>query len=151
MVRWQSILAGFMGFVCFSGLSFSAETILLSDTRGQDVEVSWVELARAYFTSFEPHGENHRIINGDGSVAILNPVFEYAGKKIPFRTHHSSGRDGICKYLGFNKAHGSEKKSITGPFIAANMSSNGTLYEIYQEAGTSTSSIIDVIVCSNRE
>ena len=99
-----------MGFVCFSGLSFSAESIVLSDTRGQEVEVSWAEISRAYFSSFEPHGENYRITNGDGSVAIINPLFEYANKKIPFENHYNSSLDGVCKYLGFNKSHGGNPK-----------------------------------------
>ena len=130
-----------------SNIAYGANTYTLQDINGSDVDVPLSELNSAYFAANYQEGLNYKIPNGDGSVAIVNPVFEHAGKKIPFFTGTSN--EGVCRYLGFESAHGIEAKSIEGRVIVAVMARDGRLNTIYEhERG---SNIVRVIVCSHQE
>lgn len=131
-----------------SSLSLLAEEVTLKDIHGEEFTVNFQQISKAYFTMHEPVGFNQQIVNGDGSVAVINPVFEYAGKKIPFYLHRGS-QDGICKHLGFSESHGTEGISKRAPLVTARMNENGSLSEIRQERSGGTD-VISVIVCSHR-
>ena len=140
---------GIWGFlIAFSASGFADTTVSLTDATGRIVEVPLLEVTRVYMETFAPLGENHRIINGDGSISIVDPVFNYAGKSIPFAAGVSE--HGVCKYFGFLSDHGYEQVVRKGNLVIAEMAENGTLRRIYHDQGNYSNSLIQVIVCSNR-
>ena len=127
---------------------FANDEISISDLNGNEFFTTFQKISNAYFFHHEPQGFNHQIVNGDASVAIINPVFEYAGKKIPYAGWGSNSH-GICKHLGFNRAHGTETYDKHGTFVTAEIEDDGTLSEINHVRGH-RSLVITAIVCSNR-
>ena len=126
---------------------FAEVDVVVTDLNGNNVQVSLSEISRAYFETFEPLGENHQIANGDGSISIVNPVFPYAGKRVPFVAYDNLG---VCKFFGFQSEHGAELISRQGNAIMAKMADDGTLDHIVHERNGGTNSVIQVVVCSNR-
>ncbi len=124
-------------------------SVVVNDLRGNATEVSLNEIRRAYFESYGPLGENHQIVNGDGSVSIVNPVFKYAGKSIPFWAA-SDSVIGVCKYFGFSSDHGFEEATLSHPLIMAKMNEDGTLKRIMHERH-SDHDVMRVVVCSKRQ
>lgn len=136
-------------FILFSSFSlFADDGISISDVNGNEFLTTFQKISNAYFFHHEPQGFNYQIVNGDASVAIINPVFEYAGKKIPYAGWGSNDH-GICKHLGFNRAHGIETYDKHGTFVTAEMEDDGTLSEI-NHVRSHRSLVITAIVCSHR-
>ena len=134
-------------FVVISSLAHAETEVTVTDTHGNDVQVSLREINRAYFETFEPLGENHQITNGDGSISIVNPVFPYAGKKIPFLAYHILG---VCKFFGFLSDHGAEYFERRDRMVMADMADDGTLKRIIHNVDGGSNRLVQVVVCSNR-
>ena len=148
-----SIRRQFFGFcvaIFSTGIAYGEGVAKLNDVDGNIAHVPLSEVHRAYFESFQPLGTNHRETNGDGSIAIFNPIFRYAGKDIPF----SSGYDmtGVCKYFGFLSAHGYEDTEFKGPLVMAKMNGDGSLDKVYHDrSANSLHYLVRVVVCSQRK
>lgn len=144
----MKVLRKIAAILCVAGASLAtaSSTIVVNSLDGEDVEVSTSEILRAYYESFEGEGFNRKIENGDGSIAVINPVFEYAGKKIPVGRYTSE--DGLCRHYGFTDSHGVEARKAPGPSVLARMANDGTLNKIEEHGDWAY--VVQVIVCSNR-
>ena len=60
---------------------FADKEVTIKDINGNDFTTAFQQISSAYFYLHKPQGFNQRVANGDGSITIINPAFDYAGKK----------------------------------------------------------------------
>ncbi len=129
---------------------FADKEVTIKDINGNDFTTAFQQISSAYFYLHKPQGFNQRVANGDGSITIINPAFDYAGKKIPFADGHN-GNTGVCHYFGFSQSHGNEGQFKQPDYVSAIMNKDGTLDRIRHVTTTLGGSyIIKTVVCSHR-
>ena len=131
----------------FSAQAFAENTTLMTNINGAKFEAAFSEISQAYFTTHVEGGVNQQIANGDDTITILNPVFDYAGKQIPFGITEK----GICGYFNFARSHGYEEIKKPGPVVYANMTKDGKLDKISTVEEGWRARVVSAVVCSNRD